>query len=165
MPSAFIGIGSNLGDRIRNCRNAIHAIKDIAGIKSVSSMYETEPVGIEDQPEFINCVIKIETDLTPTDLLTKLLGIEEDLGRARSVIGGPRIIDLDILFYEDRVLEYGNLIIPHPRAHLRRFVLEPLNEIDPNLVHPRLNASVSKLLIELKDKKIVKKIGEFSIYY
>jgi len=94
MPSAFIGIGSNLGDRIRNCRNAIRAIKDIARIKSISSIYETEPVGIEDQPEFINCVIRIETNLTPTDLLTKLLGIEEDLGRERSVIGGPRIIDL-----------------------------------------------------------------------
>ncbi|MGH7900526.1 MAG: 2-amino-4-hydroxy-6-hydroxymethyldihydropteridine diphosphokinase [Thermodesulfobacteriota bacterium] len=165
MPSAFIGIGSNLGDRIRNCRNAIRAIKDIAGIKSISSIYETEPVGIEDQPDFINCVIRIETDLIPTDLLTKLLGIEKDLGRERSVIGGPRIIDLDILFYEDRVLEYGNLIIPHPRAHLRRFVLEPLNEIDPELVHPGLNASVSKLLNELEDEKIVKKIGEFSTYY
>lgn len=165
MPSAFIGIGSNLGDRIKNCSDAIFEISNISGIKSISSIYETEPVGIEDQPEFINCVIKIETDLTPTDLLAKLLGIEEDLGRERSVIGGPRIIDLDILFYDDRVLEYGDLIIPHPRAHLRRFVLEPLNEIDPNLVHPRLNVSVSKLLIELKDKKIVKKIGEFSTYY
>lgn len=165
MPIAFIGIGSNLGDRIKNCSDAICEISNISHIKSISSIYETEPVGIEDQPDFINCVIKIETDLIPTDLLTKLLGIEKDLGRERSVIGGPRIIDLDILFYDDRVFEYGNLIIPHPRAHLRRFVLEPLNEIDPDLIHPKLNITISKLLNELEDKKIVKKIGQFSTYY
>ena len=162
MSVAFIGIGSNLGDRIKNCSDALGQLSKISLIKSFSSIYETEPVGIEDQPEFINCVIKIQTDLTPTDLLTELLGIERRLGRERSVIGGPRIIDLDILFYDDRVLESGNLMIPHPRAHLRRFVLEPLNEIDPNLIHPQLSLSVSKLLSDLRDKKIVKKIGRFS---
>ena len=165
MPIAYIGIGSNLGDRIENCRNAIRSIKGFARFKSISSIYETQPVGIEDQPEFINSVIKIETDLTPTDLLAVLLGIEKNQGRERSVIGGPRIIDLDIIFYDNKVFEIENLVIPHPRAHLRRFVLEPLNEIDPDLLHPKFNITISKLLSGLEDKKIVKKIGEFSTYY
>lgn len=163
MPVAFIGIGSNLGNRVENCLNAVHEISGFIKISALSSIYETEPVGKEDQPDFVNCVIKIETDLSPSGLLVSLLSVEHKLGRKREEKWGPRIIDLDIILYDDLVIETEELAIPHPMMHLRGFVLVPLLEIAPDLTHPVLNVSLSKLLEELKDTKGVIKIGEFDL--
>ncbi|KRT65852.1 MAG: 2-amino-4-hydroxy-6-hydroxymethyldihydropteridine pyrophosphokinase [Candidatus Dadabacteria bacterium CSP1-2] len=163
MPIAFIGIGSNLGNRIENCVEGVEEISTFSKIIVVSSFYETEPVDKEDQPDFINCVAKLETSLSPFDLLTFLQSVENTIGREHMEKWGPRIIDLDIIFYDELVIETDELIIPHPRAHLRRFVLEPLSEIAPDIIHPVLKISVSKLLDELKCTKRVVKVGGFSI--
>lgn len=165
MPVAFIGIGSNLGDRIENCINAVHEISNFATVLSTSSIYETEPVGKEDQPDFINCVVKIETELSPSGLLASLQSVEDRLGRRREERWQARVIDLDIIFYDDLIIETEGLTIPHPRAHLRRFVLLPLSEIAQERVHPVLKDSVSKLLDELRDTKSVVKVTEFPTVY
>ena len=165
MPVAFIGIGSNLGDRIENCIKAVGEISSFATVLALSSIYETEPVGKEDQPYFINCVVKIETELSPSDLLASLQSVEDRLGRRGKERWGPRLIDLDIIFYNDLAIETEELTIPHPRAHLRRFVLLPLSEIAPRLVHPVLNVSISRLLEALQDKKLVLKVDEFPTAY
>jgi 2-amino-4-hydroxy-6-hydroxymethyldihydropteridine diphosphokinase len=162
MANAYIAIGSNQGDRIDYCNKAITAITKFAVIKSLSSVYETEPVGVTDQPDFINCVVEIETGLGPYELLCSLLDIENKLGRKRVDAGGPRTIDLDLIFYDAVVIQGEDLIIPHPRAHLRRFVLEPLHEIAPDFIHPILKVSVSKLLHDLEETKRVNKVGDFS---
>src|SRR3972149_8625517 len=163
MPIAFIGIGSNLGNRIENCVKGVEEISTFSKIIVVSSFYETEPVDKEDQPDFINCMIKIETAHSPFELLTILNYCENKIGRKQVEKWGPRIIDLDIIFYDDLIIETNDLTIPHPRAHLRRFVLEPLSEIAPDFIHPVLKISVSKLLDELKCTKRVVKVGGFSI--
>ena len=165
MSTVFVGIGSNLGNRIENCSNAIRKISDFASVSAISSIYETQPVGYEDQHDFINCAVKIETNLSPYDLLLSLQSIEDTSGRERIQKWGPRIIDLDILFYNDLVIDSDELTIPHPRAHLRRFVLEPLSEIAPDLIHPVLKVSISKLLEGLNDPKSVVKLGNFSTDY
>jgi len=162
MASAYIGIGSNQGNRIEYCNKALREISNFAVIKSLSSIYETEPVGIIDQPDFINCVVEIETGLGPYELFIKLLNIEDKFGRKRVRIGGPRTIDLDLIFYDNLVIQGEDLIIPHPRAHLRRFVLEPLCEIAPSFIHPILKISVSKLFDDLEDNKRVNRLGDFS---
>lgn len=161
MANAYIALGSNQGDRIDYCNKAIEAITKFAVIKSISSVYETEPVGVIKQPDFINCVLEIETGLGPYELLSKLLDIENELGRKRVGTGGARTIDLDLIFYDNLVIQGEDLIIPHPRAHLRRFVLEPLCEIAPDFVHPILNVSVAKLLNDLEEKKRVSRVGTF----
>ncbi|MGH7802098.1 MAG: 2-amino-4-hydroxy-6-hydroxymethyldihydropteridine diphosphokinase [Thermodesulfobacteriota bacterium] len=165
MPIAFIGIGSNLGNRIENCAKGVEEISTFSKIIVVSSFYETEPVDKEDQPDFINCMIEIETRLSPFDLLDSLKSLEDSIGREQGEKWGPRIIDLDIIFYDDLIIETDALTIPHPRAHLRRFVLQPLFEIAPDLIHPILKKSVSELLSERKCTKQVIKVGEFSTYY
>jgi len=158
MQRVFIAIGSNLGDKISNCRRAIDEIAGFCEIVKVSSLYETEPVGNEDQPNFINSVAEIRTDLSPHELLTHLNRIEEKLGRVRSEKWGPRTIDLDIIFYGDQIIKDDNLIIPHPRAHLRRFVLEPICEIAPEFIHSEIKISVLELLKNLPDnKKVIKR--------
>ena len=165
MPVAFIAIGSNLGERIENCMRAVEAISDFAKITALSSIYETEPVDYEDQPDFINCVVEIETSIPPFDLLIFLQRVETAIGRERIEEQGPRVIDLDIIFYNNLVIEIEDLIIPHPRAHFRRFVLEPLFEIAPDFIHPSLKVSVCELLDNLKDMKRVVKVGELSTTY
>ena len=165
MPIAFIGIGSNLGNRIENCIRAVEEISNFARITVISSIYETEPVDKKDQPDFTNCAIEIETSLSPFDLLTFLRSVENVIGRERIEKWGPRIIDLDIIFYDNLLIETDELIIPHPRAHLRRFVLEPLSEIAPDFIHPNLKISVSELLNNLRDMKRVVRVGEFSTIY
>jgi 2-amino-4-hydroxy-6-hydroxymethyldihydropteridine diphosphokinase len=165
MPLAYIAIGSNLGKRIENCVRAVGAISDFAKITALSSVYETEPVDYEDQPDFINCAVKIETSLSPFNLLTFLQAVETAIGRRRIKKQGPRVIDLDITFYGDFVIETENLIIPHPRAHLRRFVLEPLCEISHDFIHPVLKVSVCELLNNLRDIKRVIRVGELSTAY
>ena len=165
MPRAFIGIGSNLGDRINNCKKALSEIRGFAEILRVSSAYETEPVGNEDQPDFINCAAEIETALPPLELLNRLRSIEHKLDRFRGERWGPRTIDLDIIFYDDLIIDTEELKIPHVSAHARRFVLEPLCEIDPGLVHPGFGVHVYELLNDLEDTKQVVKIGEPSTLF
>jgi 2-amino-4-hydroxy-6-hydroxymethyldihydropteridine diphosphokinase len=163
MQRVFIAIGSNLGDKISNCRRAIDEIAGFCEIVKVSSLYETEPVGNEDQPNFINSVAEIRTDLSPHELLAYLNRIEENLGRVRSEKWGPRTIDLDIIFYGDQIIKDDNLIIPHPRAHLRRFVLEPICEIAPEFIHSEIKISVLELLKNLPDnKKVIKRDESFT---
>jgi len=159
MNSVFISIGSNLGDKIGNCKIAIEEIAAFAKIVKVSSCYETEPLGYEDQPNFINCAAEIRTDLSPHELLTRLNQVENKLGRVREEKWGPRTIDLDIIFYGKQVVKDDNLVIPHPRAHLRGFVLEPICEIAPEFIHPVLSLPVSKILDDLDKTKKVKKLG------
>lgn len=152
MRDAFISIGSNLGDKLLNYRNAMDAIESCqAGrILARSPIYATEPVDYTDQAWFINAAVKIATDLSPHDLLKRLAAIQQAAGRTGETVRyGPRILDLDIIFYEDRVIEDKELQIPHPRMHKRRFVLQPLCDIDPEIVHPVLHQSIQRLLDQL----------------
>lgn len=164
MQRVFIGIGSNLGDTIGNCRKALNEIAAFAEMVKVSSLYETEPMGNEDQLNFTNSVVEIRTDLSPHELLSHLNSIEQKLGRVRVEKWGPRTIDLDIIFYNDKEIKDDDLIIPHPRAHLRRFVLEPICEIAPEFIHSEMKISVLELLKNLKDnKKVIKREEPFTI--
>ena len=150
MSKVFIGIGSNLGNREDYCRNAINLLID-SGISVLkrSAMIETKPWGVTDQPEFMNMVIEIETSLKPDELLILLKKTERAVGRTDTVRWGPRVIDLDILLYDDSVIKTPDLEIPHPRIHEREFVLRPLAEIAPDAVHPVLGKSFQELLEEL----------------
>lgn len=150
MPTAYIGIGSNLGSREDNCTAAIKRLID-NGIKvlKLSSRIETEPWGVKDQPNFINMAIEIQTDLPPEDLLKLLKKIEIELGRTPGLRWGPRIIDLDILLYDDLVLKTPDLKIPHPGTSNRYFVLKPLSEIAPETIHPILKKTIRALLDSL----------------
>ena len=159
MDVAYIGFGSNIGDRLAHIQNAIHALSETEGItlQKVSSVYQTEPVGYETQAQFLNGVAAIRTDLPPLSLLHTLKDIEALVGRQHRIRWGPREIDLDILIYGDLCLRTEKLVIPHPEMHLRRFVLAPLAEITPDLVHPVLKESVQTLLACLDDDKSVLK--------
>ena len=159
MPIAVISIGSNLGDRTGNCRKALEEISGFAEILKVSSAYETAPVGNEDQPDFINCAAEIETALSPLELLNRMRKVEDVLGRVRDGRWGPRTIDIDIIFYDDLIIDTEELQIPHVSAHMRRFVLEPVCEIDPWLVHPGFGVRVYELLKEIDDRNKVVRIG------
>ncbi len=158
MPRVIIGVGSNMGDRLRNCITALREISAFAEILKVSSAYETEPVGNEDQPDFINCAAEIETALPPQDLLKRVREVEEKLGRVRDARWGPRTIDVDLIFYDELTLDTADLKLPHPRAHLRRFVLVPVSEITPGKVHPGCGVTVRELCERLGDGKSVKKV-------
>lgn len=148
---SYIGIGSNVGDKIDNCIKVISEIEKIDKNKiiAISSLYKTEPIDYIKQDWFVNCVVKIETDLTPYSLLSDLQDVEKRLGRKKGVKWGPRTIDLDILIFNSLIIDDDKLKIPHPRMHERRFVLEPLSEIDENLIHPIIKKSIRILLNEL----------------
>lgn len=158
---AFLSLGSNLGDSRALIRNALGEIR-AAGIKiiQVSSLYKTEPVDYLDQPWFINCVAKVETTLSAKRLLWILKCIERTMGRIRGKPKGPRLIDIDILLYENVVVRSTGLTIPHPRLTERRFVLVPLREIAPRVVHPVTGLSVSELLRNTEDKSRVIRLRE-----
>ena len=132
----YLALGSNLGDRLANLKQAIVALPPQMEVSAKSSVYETPPWGYEDQPKFLNQVIKAKTYLDPEPLLKHLKRLEIALGRKESFPNGPRLIDMDILFYDDLVLNTAALVIPHPRLHERGFVLLPLTDINPELVHP-----------------------------
>ncbi len=154
MAEAIIALGSNLGDREGNLRRAISRISGTMKLVDVSSVYETEPMYREDQGWFLNCVIVVETDLEPGPLLEQLNEIEKKLGRERQAEkNAPRPIDLDILFYGEQVIAGPSLEVPHPKLAERAFVLLPLNEIRPRLVHPVLKKSVAELLEGLDTEK------------
>ncbi len=156
---AYIGIGSNLGSPLENCERSLTRLEEHPKIKVTarSSFYETEPVGPKDQSWFVNAAAQVTTDLEPLALLDALLAIEGGMGRVRNEKWGPRIIDLDILLYEDRVLNSTRLEIPHPEMIQRRFVLAPLAELAPDLVHPIEKDTIQHLLSALpEDKKVVR---------
>ncbi len=152
MATAYIGLGSNLGDRMAMLRKAIQRLETLGRITAASSLYETEPVGYLEQPRFLNAVVMLETDLAPIDLLQTLLGIERDLGRLRSFPNAPRTLDLDLLLVDDVVLDTPELTLPHPRLHERAFVLVPLAEIAPELVVPGSGKTLRELLRTLPDQ-------------
>lgn len=160
MVEALIALGSNVGDRETNLRKAIGLLGEKTKLKEVSSVYETEPMYYERQDWFLNCVVAVDTDLKPESLLRELKAIEEKVGRRPGVRYGPRVVDLDILFYDDEVVSAPGLEIPHPRIAERAFVLAPLAELRPALVHPVHRKTVSQMNRELKeDKRVVRKPG------
>lgn len=150
MSKAIISLGSNIKDRQGYLNQAIKSLQDFSKIIKTSSFYETEPYGNKDQEWFLNAVISIETKLSPTELLEKCQEIENNLGRVRKEKWGARTLDLDILFYNNEVIEDKNLVIPHKEIAKRSFVLTPLNEIEPEFTHPVLNKTVKQLYQELK---------------
>jgi 2-amino-4-hydroxy-6-hydroxymethyldihydropteridine diphosphokinase len=141
----YLALGTNLGDRSANLKQAISALTPQLEVRAKSAVYETPPWGFEDQPKFLNQVIKANTYLDPEPLLKHLKRLEVALGRKESFPNGPRLIDMDILFYDDLVVDRPSLVIPHPRLHERGFVLLPLMEIAPHLVHPVNKKSVREM--------------------
>ena len=150
----FIGLGSNLGDRSDFLKKAINALAPEVVLLQASSVYQTPPWGYTDQPPFLNQVIKAQTGLEPNALLKKLKKIEKELGRLENFHYGPRCIDLDILLYDDLICQSDSLTIPHPEMAKRAFVLVPLIEIAPDLVHPLLKVPAAKLLEKLDSSQI-----------
>jgi 2-amino-4-hydroxy-6-hydroxymethyldihydropteridine diphosphokinase len=150
MPLAYIGLGANLGDREATLRRAIGLLSEEAEVRlvAVSSLRETEPVGVVDQPRFLNGAVAVETTLPPWELLETMLRLERQLGRVRGERWGPRTIDLDLLLYGEEVVDEPGLRVPHPHLHERRFALEPLAELDPALGVPG-QGPVSQLLASL----------------
>ena len=164
MAIAYVGVGSNLGDRLHWCRLALREVTRLphTALLQRSALYESEPWGRADQPWFLNGVLRIETGLSPQELLDGLLRIEDRCGRCRLERWGPRNLDLDLLLYDQVVLDGPRLCLPHPRLHLRRFVLEPLVELDPGLRHPVLGCTVEELLAALPAGPRVRRL-EWSI--
>ncbi|CCJ33644.1 2-amino-4-hydroxy-6-hydroxymethyldihydropteridine diphosphokinase [Caloramator australicus] len=151
MNIAYIAFGTNVGNREENINVALKMMED-RGLKIIktSKIYVTEPYGYKDQPEFLNGAVEVETNLSCRELLNVLLNIEKDMGRVRHFKWGPRNIDLDIIFYNDEVIDEPDLKVPHPDMHNRDFVLKPLCDLNPNFVHPILKKTVKTLLDELK---------------
>ncbi|HYG99516.1 MAG TPA: 2-amino-4-hydroxy-6-hydroxymethyldihydropteridine diphosphokinase [Terriglobales bacterium] len=143
--TVYLSLGSNVGDREQNLRSAVDRLRELGEVKAVSSVYETEPVEYTAQPWFLNAAVAIETELMPKQLLARLLAIEQAMGRKRTIAKGPRVIDLDILFFGKSIVETQELTIPHPALHERRFVLEPLAEIAPDVRHPVLKQTVREM--------------------
>ncbi|MFN8288451.1 MAG: 2-amino-4-hydroxy-6-hydroxymethyldihydropteridine diphosphokinase [Chitinophagales bacterium] len=156
---AYLLLGSNLGNRQENLKKAIDFLTSWCGkVTAQSALYETEAWGLKEQPAFINQAIAIEAELPAQPLLSTIKRIEVEIGRSTGVKWGPRLIDIDILFYGDTIMNTEPLVIPHPHLHERRFTLTPLNEIAPDLIHPVLNKAVKALLAECPDKSQVVKL-------
>lgn len=154
--TAYISVGSNIGDKLLNCQKGISALtrSGRSVITGQSNFYKTEPVDYTDQDWFFNSVVKIETTLDPFQLLYELKIIEKDAGRTEDQIRyGPRILDLDIIFYDNIVIKSSELIIPHPKMHKRRFILKPICDIKPKFIHPVLKMDMQYLLNNLDDKE------------
>ena len=143
--SIYLSLGSNLGDREAHLRAALGELEHIITIRKTSSLYATDPVGVTDQPEFVNCAVEAETVLGPNDLLAAVKRVERDLGRRPTFRWGPRVVDIDILLYDDLVLETPELTIPHPQMTVRAFVMLPLAEVAPDRIHPVQHRTIAEL--------------------
>jgi 2-amino-4-hydroxy-6-hydroxymethyldihydropteridine diphosphokinase len=158
---AFLGLGSNVGDTRQHLKKGRQALAALGvGVEEVSACYATEPVDFKDQPWFLNQVIRVRTDLTPMELLQACLRTEHEHGRRREIAKGPRTLDIDILLYDDLILQDPELQIPHPRIPLRRFVLEPLAALAPNKIHPVLQDTFASLLAKCQDNSRVERLEE-----
>ncbi len=158
--TVYLGLGSNVGDREANLRTAVGRLGELGTVTAVSSLYETEPMEVTDQPWFLNCAVALETEQMPKQLLARLLGIEREMGRRRVKPKGPRLIDIDILLFGGSVIEDKGLTIPHPTLHERRFVLEPLAEIASEVRHPVFKRTVREMRDALgKDAGVVKRVS------
>lgn len=161
MPSlAYLSLGSNIGDRAAHLSDAIARLESAGRVKSVSSFYETEPVEFTDQAWFVNCAVALETSLTPARLMENLLDVERQMGRERIQRKGPRMIDIDILLVGDQIVNTPALTVPHPAMAARRFVLEPLAEIAPAVVHPVRKKTVRELLEGLPVGQTVRRLAK-----
>lgn len=152
--TAFVGVGSNLGQKEDNCLRGIAALTSDghSRLLNQSRLYRTEPVDYLDQDWFVNCAVKIETRLDPFELLAVLQDIQKQAGRVRDAVRfGPRVLDMDVIFYDAAVIDHPDLILPHQRMHLRKFVLKPLCDMDPTLRHPILDQTVRQLLDNLEE--------------
>jgi 2-amino-4-hydroxy-6-hydroxymethyldihydropteridine diphosphokinase len=159
MIDVYLLLGSNLGDRELFLRMAFRLIEnDIAPVAKASAIYETQSWGKTDEPEYLNQVLMLKTDLLAQEVLRKILAIELEMGRKREERWGSRTIDIDILLYGDAVINEPNLVVPHPEMHNRRFTLEPLSEIAPQVVHPVFHTTIKGLKNKLNDTLIVKKL-------
>jgi 2-amino-4-hydroxy-6-hydroxymethyldihydropteridine diphosphokinase len=153
----YLSLGSNVGDRAENLSTAIDQLRSLGEVAAVSSFYETEPVEFTAQAWFLNCVVALDTEKTPRQLLDGILGIEQQMGRLRTQKKGPRIIDIDILLFRNSIVDDLGLTIPHPAMHERRFVLEPLAEIAPDVLHPVLKQTIHELHDALPPGQAVRK--------
>jgi 2-amino-4-hydroxy-6-hydroxymethyldihydropteridine diphosphokinase len=159
MPNlVYLSLGSNLGDRQVQLQDALAKLAAVGRVVATSSFYETEPVEFTQQPWFLNCAIALETNKTPEQLMAAILRIEEEMGRRRVQKKGPRAIDIDILLFDNTIVDSKELTIPHPAMHQRRFVLEPLAEIAPELLHPVLKKTLGELLDSLPPGQVVKRL-------
>jgi 2-amino-4-hydroxy-6-hydroxymethyldihydropteridine diphosphokinase len=155
----YLSLGSNLGDRAGNLRSAIERLGTLGKVVAISSFYETEPVAVTEQPWFLNCAVRLDTEKMPRQLLAGILAIERQLGRHRTEYKGPRTIDIDIVLFGNSVLATPDLIIPHPAMQERRFVLEPLMEIAPEVRHPALERTIRELRDALPPGQAVRRIS------
>ncbi|WP_242696168.1 2-amino-4-hydroxy-6-hydroxymethyldihydropteridine diphosphokinase [Longitalea luteola] len=159
MNKVFLLIGGNMGNRLQNLHQAVSLLSAACGpVIQQSAVYETAAWGKTDQAAFMNQALLLTTSLSARELITTILSVEEKMGRRRLERFGPRLIDIDIIFYNDDIIDEPNLTVPHPELQNRRFVLEPLNEIAPSFVHPVLHKTVAELLLECKDELEVKKV-------
>jgi 2-amino-4-hydroxy-6-hydroxymethyldihydropteridine diphosphokinase len=154
----YLSLGSNIGDRESHLRDAISRLENKGRIKSIASFYETEPVEFTDQARFLNCALALETEEAPEQLMESVLHIEQEMGRERQQNKGPRTIDIDILLFSDTIIDSPKLTIPHPAMHERRFVLQPLAEIAPEVRHPVLKKTIRELLGSLPAGQAVEKV-------